>query len=434
MKKAVIVLLVLSACLGVIGWQVYLRILEQRKSERRRGERVVAVEVTPVGRQTVRQVAEFTGTLLPRSRFVVAPKVPGRLERLLVNIGDPVRNGDLIAVLDGAEYAQQVAEAKAELEVSRANLADCQSALDIAEREYQRAKELREQKVASVAELEAAEARHRAAKAKHDVAEAQIKQRQAALKAAEVRLSYTRIDASWGNAEGTGTAAPPPASEPAAPAASNPVGTGTRIVAERFVDEGAMLRANDPIVSIVDLSTVLAIINVIERDFPQVRVGQFAAITTDAYPGRQFTGKVVRRAPVLREESRQARLEIEIPNTQGLLAAGMFVRARIQFAEHPEATVVPQTALVRRNDRQGVFLADAREMKARFVAVEVGISEKGWVEIVRPKLQGQVITLGQHLLEDGASISLPGGKPGSKKGAGSPSAAGGGGAAREVRP
>ena len=74
MNKAVIVLLVLSACLGVIGWQVYVRIQERQKSERRRGERVVAVEVTPVGRQTVREVAEFTGTLLPRTRFVATAR------------------------------------------------------------------------------------------------------------------------------------------------------------------------------------------------------------------------------------------------------------------------------------------------------------------------------------------------------------------------
>jgi len=388
MKKIIIAAAVL-VFIGLLIWQIYARILEQRTSVNRRAMRPVPVEVSPVARRTIRDVAVFTGTLLPRSQFVAAPKVPGRLEKLLVNIGDTVRNGDLIAELDSAEYAQQVAQAQAELDVSRASLADSRSALEVAEREYGRARELREQKVTSEAELDEARARSEAARAKFEVAQAQIQQRQAALKAAEVRLSYTRIHVSWDDGE------------------------GERVVAERFVDEGAMLRANDPIVSIVNLNTVTAVINVIERDFPSIRLGQEAAISADAYPGREFKGTVVRRAPVLREESRQARVEIEVPNPDRSLAAGMFVRARIQFAEQPDATVVPVSALVRRDSLEGVFLVEAGEKgdKARFVAIDTGFKEGEWVEVLRPPLEGRVVTLGQHLLEDGANITIAQEKP-----------------------
>jgi RND family efflux transporter MFP subunit len=306
--------------------------------------------------------------------------VPGRLEKLLVNIGDKVNNGDLIALLDSEEYAQQVAAARAELEVSQANLADSKSALDIAQRDYERSKELLQQKIASPTQLDQALAEYNAAKAKLEVAEAQIKQRQAALRTAEVRLSYTRIHASWDDQ------------------------SSQRIVAERFVDEGSMLRANDPVVSIVDISTVKAIINVVEEDFPDIRVGQETTITTDAYGDRKFTGKVARRAPVLEEESRQARVEVEIPNPDRLLAPGMFVRATIQFDIHDDVTVVPGSALVRRNGDRGVFLADLENNSAKFIPVQTGIVDGEWVEIVEPELEGQVVTLGQHLLEDGASI------------------------------
>lgn len=381
MKKKIVIMAAMI-CLGLLGWKILARLSQTGSSGNRRGARAVPVEVAPVVRRNMRDVAEFTGTLLPLSRFVVAPKVPGRLEKLMVNIGDPVRTGDLIAILDSAEYAQQMAQAQAELEVNRASLADSRSALDIAAREYERAKDLREQKVASEAEMDEARARHEAAKAKYEVAQAQIEQKEAALKAAEVRLSYTRIQAAWDDGE------------------------GARVASERFVDEGTMLRANDPIVSIVDLSAVIAVINVIERDFPEISLGQTATIATDAYPGREFTGRIVRRAPVLKEESRQARVEIEIPNAEQLLAPGMFVRARIQFAEHPETTAVPVSALVRRDGRSGVFLADAGAQKARFVPVETGFAEKEWVEILRPVLTGVVVTLGQHLLEDGTSIAL----------------------------
>jgi len=382
MKKLFAVLAVL-AVLALIGWRIYRKVTEEEGTQRRRGIRAVAVVVKPVRRENIRDVAEFTGTLLPKSRFVVAPKVQGRLEKLLVNIGDSVKNNDPIAILDSDEYEQQMAQARAELEVSKANLAECRSALDIAEREFKRAKELREQKVASEAELDEASALYRAAQAKRQVAEAQIRQKEAALRTAEVRLSYTRIHAAWEN------------------------GDAPRLVAERFVDEGAMLKANDPVVSIVDLSSVIAVIHVIERDFPEIRIGQEATLTTDAYEGKEFAGRIVRRSPVIKEESRQARVEIEMPNPAGLLAPGMFVRARIQFGEHPDAVVVPAAAVVRRNGDQGVFLADTGEMKCRFVAVRLGIVNGNSAEVLEPKLDGMVITLGHHLLEDGASISLP---------------------------
>ena len=382
MKKLLVIVAVLTV-LALVGWRVYRKVTQAQGPSRRGGARAVAVAVEPVRSETIRDVAEFTGTLLPRSQFVVAPKVQGRLEKLLVNIGDSVKHGDLVAVLDSEEYTQQVAQARAELEVSRANLADSGSALEVAQKEFQRVRELREQKVASEAELDQAQARYQASEAKHQVAQAQIKQKEAALKTDEVRLSYTRIHAAWEDAD------------------------GPRMIAERFVDEGAMLNANDAIVSVVDVSSVIGVIHVIERDFPDVRVGQAATISTDAYPGREFHGKIVRRAPVLREESRQARVEIEMPNPEGLLAPGMFARVRIRLAERPGATVVPASALVRRNGRQGVFLADPAQGKAHFVAVRIGILSGEAAEVLEPKLEGMVVTLGHHLLEDGGAIVVP---------------------------
>jgi RND family efflux transporter MFP subunit len=397
MKKVIVIIIVLG-CLGMIGREVYRRMKAPEVSDGRRGSRVTAVEVTGVQKRTLHDVAEFTGTLLPASRFEIAPKVPGRLDKLLVNIGQEVHSGDLIAELDRAEFLQGVAQATAELEVGKANLAESQSALNVIEREYKRAKKLFDEGVSSEAELDQASALYEAAKARKDVASAQILQRDAALKAAEVRQSYTRIQADW-----------------------NENGGQPRLVAEKYVDEGTMLRANDPIVSIVDLSSVIAVINVIERDFPRIGIGQEAAITTDAYPGKTFTGRVIRKAPVLKEESRQARVEIEVPNAEGLLASGMFVRASIQFAEHRDVTAVPTGAVVQREGKRGVFAVDTKEMKARFVPIEGGIQDGQWLEVIRPPLEGSVVTIGQHLLEDGAAILIPDAKP---AGSGKPSGPG----------
>ncbi|MBN1880296.1 efflux RND transporter periplasmic adaptor subunit [bacterium] len=381
MKKRVIIG-VISVLVLITGFRICSWISPGRKNDSGRGSRAVAVRAVPIDRRTIIDSSEFTGTLLPNSQFTVAPKVPGKLEKLLVNIGDPVRNGSLIAILDSEEYEQQLVQAGADLDVSRANLIDARNTRDTASREYDRIKSLREQQIASAAELDQAESVYLAAQAKYDVAQVQIKHKEAALRAAEVRLSYTRIQAAWED------------------------GLTPRTIAERFVDEGTMLRANDPIVSIVDLQKVLAVINVVEKDFPKIRIGQIAEITTDAHPGKIFEGHIVRRAPVLDEATRKARVEIEIPNNESLLTAGMFVRAELQFDRHEDAVVVPQSAVVNRDGHRGVFIADPDKSRATFAPVETGISRDDLVEILSPDLSGLVITLGQHLLEDGASILL----------------------------
>ncbi len=388
MKKALAILVVLTIA-GLFGWQVYRRAsISPGKSANRRPGLSVAVEVARIQKTVIRDMELFTGSLLPNSYFVVAPKVAGRIEKLLVDIGDSVKRGELIALLDDEEYVQQIDEARAELEVAKAHVIESQSSLDVSRREFKRAQALRQKKITSESELDVARAQYEAQEAKRKVTLAQVAQKEAALRGAMVRLSYTKIRASWEN------------------------GAEHRIIGERFVDEGAMLKANDPIVSILDINSLTGVIHVIERDYSKVRTGQEAIVTTDAFPGVTFTGRIVRVAPLLKETSRQARVEIEIPNPKGILKPGMFVRVKIEFAKKENATVVPLNALVKRNRQQGVFLADVRNMKAHFVPVTVGIINRELAEVVKPSLSGLVVTLGHHLLEDGSPIILPNMKSG----------------------
>ena len=130
-------------------------------------------------------------------------------------------------------------------------------------------------------------------------------------------------------------------------------------------------------------------------------------MTTDAFPGDVFDGRVARIAPILKETSRQAAIEIDISNPDERLKPGMFARVQLQFDEIPNATVVPVAALVKRGEQQGVFLADEQQMVAKFVPVTVGVTNAEVAQIVAPLLSGIVVTLGQHLLEDGSSLTLP---------------------------
>jgi len=254
--------------------------------------------------------------------------------------------------------------------------------LDIAKREYERAKALREKQIASASELDESEAAFNACQTRLKVSLAQVAQKEAALKTADVRLSYTKVQAFWENGD-----------EP-------------RVVGERFVDEGTLLQVNEPIVSILENNPLTAVVYVIERDYQKVEVGQQSVVTTDAYPDKTFTGSVVRIAPLLKESSRQARVEIEVPNPEQLLKPGMFVRAKIEFTRLDNATLVPFAALVRREGEEGIFIADLNNLKVRFIPIRTGIINGELAEVIEPEISGFVVTLGNHLLEDGSDIII----------------------------
>ena len=386
MKKIVLGILV-ALTVAAAGWETYRRIMASGQTNGPdRSALAVAVETQPIRQGTIRDVGIFTGSLVPKSQFIVAPKVTGWLKKLQVNVGDAVQQNQVIAILDDEEFTQQVEQAKAELQVAEANAENSASDLDVAKREYERAKTLREKQIASASELDESAAAFNASEARLKVSLAQVTQKEAALKAAELRFSYTKVQAFW---EGEDQ---------------------IRVVGERFVDEGALLQVNQPIVSVLQNNPLTAVVYVIERDYPKVKVGQQAVISTDAYPSKIFTGNIVRIAPLLRESSRQARIEIEISNPEsgfGGLKPGMFVRAQLEFARRDNATLIPLAGLVRRNGKDGIFIADVNNLKARFVPIMTGIMSGETVEVTEPAVSGLVVTMGNHLLEDSSSIMLP---------------------------
>jgi RND family efflux transporter MFP subunit len=345
----------------------------------------VAVEIAPVERGRLVRMQTFTGTLLPGAQFDLSTQIAGRLDDLKVDLGDTVRRGQVLALLDDDKYRFEVEQAKAELEVARANLAEAESSLAIRRREYERAEQLRKQRVASEAELDSARAEYQAQQARVRVASAQVAQKQAALMGAELMLSYTVIRADWQDND------------------------HTRVVGERYTDEGTYLSANTPIVSIVRIDTLIAVAYVSERDYPHLSVGRRVEVTADAIPDRTFSGRLVRLAPVVSEASRQARMEIAVDNPDMTLKPGMFVRLETEMDRSDDACIVPRTALVERPGRRALYTVDLEAGTARYVLVETGVETRDLVEIRRPSLDGFVVTLGQHLLSDGAPILVPAG-------------------------
>ncbi|HDT14541.1 MAG TPA: efflux RND transporter periplasmic adaptor subunit [Candidatus Aminicenantes bacterium] len=369
--------------LAYLGWQIVARIVEGGSSGGPQGA-AVAVEIAAIERGGIRDVGSFSGTLIPKSYFTIVPKISGRVKELYVDIGDQLARGRLVAILEDEEYQQQVIQAEADLGVAKANLQEAASTRDLAQKEYERAKALHARGILSDSELDAAASAFGTRDARQKVALAQVANQEAALETARVRLSYTRIRASW-EAEDE-----------------------IRYVGERFVNPGAMISSTTPILSVIDLEPITAVIHVTEKDYFRVEPAQPVALTSGAFPGREFQGRVARIAPLLKETSREARIEVDTDNPGGILKPGMFVNARIEFTAREEATIIPYSAVATRGGLQGIFMADLEAKKAAFQPVTLGIIEGERAEIVEPAgLSGFVVTLGHHLLEDGTSLILP---------------------------
>ncbi|MFW6054601.1 MAG: efflux RND transporter periplasmic adaptor subunit [Thermodesulfobacteriota bacterium] len=365
-------------------WLVAARLQEEGKPrERTEGSRAVPVEVAEIERGSIELRRTFSGALEATAEFVVAPKVGGRVERLSVDLADRVDRGQNVAQLDNAEYIQSVAQAKADLAVARANRSEAGSALEIAERKLKRIRTLRKRGVASESQLDTAKAEQLAARSRLEVAAAQATRAEASLEAARIRLGYTLVSADW-----TG-------------------GDDQRVVAERFVDEGNTVSANTPLMSIVELDPITGVIFVTERDYARIEPGQKARLATDAFPDEQFAGRVSRIAPVFKEATRQARVELIVENPGHLLKPGMFIRVSLMLDQARDAVIVPETALTRRNDRDGVFVIDEETMTVSWREIVTGIQGQERVQIKSPELSGRVVTLGQQMLDHGTPVSIP---------------------------
>ena len=202
MKKILIIIIVLVG-FSFLGWQVYQKSTADRnRSKATRRNATVAVEIAPVKKSAIRDIRHFTGSLYPASEVVVAPKIAGRIEKILVHLGDRVKNGQLIAIIDDDEYRQQVVQVKAELDVARANLQEQMNPLENAKKEYDRIAALRKKNIVSESAFDKADSELRTQQAKLKVASALVSQKEAALEMARVKLSYTQIHLTPNNDSG----------------------------------------------------------------------------------------------------------------------------------------------------------------------------------------------------------------------------------------
>ncbi|MFZ1947630.1 MAG: efflux RND transporter periplasmic adaptor subunit [bacterium] len=367
---------------ALFTWRVVVLVVKEFGGPAQRYERPpVAVVADSVRFQPIQETVRLTGTVHAFHQYTVAPKISGVITRITKRIGDRVSRGETIARIDDGEYTQALLQAEAELKIAQANLAEARARLELSEKEFERVQYMESKGIASVADLETATAEASSMEARAQLAQAQVEQREAAVASARIKLGYTVLSAS----------------EPG-------------FIGERFVDEGAMVGANSAVASVVAIDRVIVRTTVVERVYGRIRPGQPATVEADALPDRAYAGTVSRIAPRLDESSRVAQMEVEIANDSLDLKPGMFCKLTVVLSSKDSAQVVPGQAVVTRNGSSGVFVVRPGEGIVRYFPVEIGITTPEVAEIVSPTIEGLVVSLGQHLLQDSSAVILPGSK------------------------
>lgn len=384
--KRKITWIILIIVLITLVWRVLLKSADSSEvaNNRGRGMPAIPVEVVPIKHMEMTERSIFSGNIEARSSYIVAPKISGQLKKLYVNIGQRVSKGELLAELDDRILQQEFQRAKANVDMARATARQSAITLEFATTELERKRELHNRSFISQSEFDLAYNQFANAQAQDNIAQASLNSAIAAMNSAELQLSFTKIIAEWND------------------------GAPYRIIGERFTEEGAQLGAGSPVVTLMDISNVLVVIDVIERDYGRIKPGQLSEVRSDSYPEQSFKGKVLRVAPILREATRQARVEVDVPNPQGLLKPGMFARVALNFQSKASVRAVEERAITKLRGKEGVYLVDRESSTVSFIEIQRGINEASYVEISAPEIEGEVVSLGQDMLDDGRRISITG--------------------------
>lgn len=390
--KRLIAILIGGGLLFFVGSRVYEIKQEQsapKKGAKKGGGRVVSVELAQVVRGELREELMLTGALKPKESVDIVPKATGRIERLTVQVGDTVKQGELIAELEDDELLQRVRRAEASIAVNAASVQQRRAELDNVKANLSRSQQLFNEGLLSPQEFDQQKTSLAMTEAQVELAQAQQEQAEAELRELNIQLEQTKIYA------------PLPGE-----------------IAQRLVDEGALVGATTPIVRIVNLSTMVSQGNVPERSVGKLRVGALTEVQVDALPGETFRGRVARIAPVLDAATRSALIEIDIPNPGKTLKAEMFARIRLDLGTTREATLIPRDALVYRGQQPGVYVVEGET--PIFRPIETGMTRENQVEVLANVDPGvEIVGRGATMLRDGDKIAVAG-QGGAKKAGGGP--------------
>ncbi len=286
--------------------------------------------------------------LRPLAQADVGSKTLGYLDAVLVDRGDKVRKGQLLALVRPSDLPDQLEAARVAFDLAKAN--------------RDRAVKLAPTGVVSEQELQAAEAAYSSTSAQ--------------LAAVGVRLGETKITAPLDG-----------------------------VVSDRRLDPGALVgptAGTGSILTVARVDVLRMFVPVNERDVAGLRLGQDAHVELDAFAGKSYLGKVVRISPSFDPVTRTIDAEVHIRNP-GELIAGMYGRGSIVTAIHKDALVVSAGAIQITNDRTFVFVVKGDKVKR--TEVQTGVDGGNWLEVTSGLSPGdEIVTAGTDVLSDGVAV------------------------------
>jgi multidrug efflux pump subunit AcrA (membrane-fusion protein) len=178
------------------------------------------------------------------------------------------------------------------------------------------------------------------------------------------------------------------------------------IVAKTYLDRGDSVSPQVPIAVVADMDEVKVKIEITEVDYPKVKLGQTAEIKVDAYPNKEFEGKLSKLSTLIDPNTRTAQAEITIPNSEHLLVPGMFARISL-FVGERKTLVMSLDALLRMPGTGSYYCFKVENERAKKVFLKIGIIQDNLVEVKEGLKQGDlVIVSGQGALEEGSKLAI----------------------------
>lgn len=394
--------------------------------------KAVPVTVTPLVRRTVERTVEAVGTLRGWEDVSVGSKKPGRVVKVLHDMGDRVRPGEKLVELDTVDARLALAQAQSKYlaELTRLGITQKQAedalarfgiteelllgeettkiieqtpaihqatvAVEKAQNNLNRQRNLHARGAGTLEELQNYENDYRSTVAARDTAVATARNVVAMAIASKIA-----IDAAKQAITDLTVAAPEPSQLPDFVDRSKL----QYAVARRSVSEGQMLKEGETVMELVIETALRLWTTVPERYSAELKLGQPVRVSVSSYPGRTFEGKVVRINPQVDPVSRTFQVETLVPNQEGLLRPGGFAKAVVVTRSSAEARVVPVESVMKYAGVTKIFLVEGD--KARSVNVETGLEGAGWLEVTGdlPE-QAMVVTTGQSQLADGTAVLI----------------------------
>jgi RND family efflux transporter MFP subunit len=334
-------------------------------------------DLVPVVAKTLSRTVDLPGELQPFLSVSLHARIPGYAERVLVDRGSEVKQGDTLIEISAPELSAQVAEADSKLQAARADLVQTQAQLDALHATYERLKKAAETPGAVAGnELIQLEKQIAATQALVDSRNQAIGTAQATLRAQQDLASYLTLTAPFDG-----------------------------VVTDRMVHPGALVGPNSDgaLLTIQQISHLRLVVPVPEEDVGAIALNADVSFTVPAYTERGFSGKIARIAHSLDQKTRSMPVELDVMNSNGLLAPGMYANVKWPVRHSRPVLMAPRTSVTTTTER--TFVIRDQNGSAEWVDVKTGTANGDLIEVIgNLKAGDRVVRRGTDEIRPGTAL------------------------------